>query len=219
MSDIFREVDEEVKRDKVAQFFKKHSTLIGVTLILLVVGVGAFRFYTYTQEKRAAEAGRSYEQVLQLASEGKDDQAKTLLDAMAKESPAGYRLLARFRLASDLSKTDIPGAVKAFEAIAEDTALENNIRDLAKVRAGLLLVDTASFDDLAKRLEPFAAQGQTWRITAREALGVAAYKAGDMDKASKYFDQILSDSEVTQTARQRAEMMLSLLRGGAVQAK
>ena len=219
MSDIFREVDEEFKRDKVAEFFKKHSNLIIGALLALVIGVGGYRTWQYFEMKKSAEAGQKFEAALALATEGKADEAKAAFDALAKSAPAGYRALSLFRIAAEQAKTDPAAAVKAFDALAGDAALEQNLRDLAKVRAGLLLVDTAPLAELQQRLEPFTAQGQAWRLAARETLGLAAYKAGNMDKAAQYFELVLADPEATQTIRQRAEVMMSLVRGGAVQAK
>lgn len=219
MSDIFREVDEEFKRDQVAQLFKKHGNLIIGALLLLVIGVGGFRTWQFLETRKAAEAGQKFEAALQLASDGKAAEAKAAFDGLAKDAPQGYRTLARFRLAAEQAKTDVPGAIKAFQALAADASLETILRDLASVRAGLLLVDTAPLAEVQQALEPYTAQGKAWRMAAREGLGLAAYKAGNMDKAGQTFEQILADPEATQTARQRAEILMSLVRAGAVQAK
>ncbi|MCA0425782.1 MAG: tetratricopeptide repeat protein [Proteobacteria bacterium] len=219
MSDIFREVDEEFQRDKVAQTLKKHGNLIIGVLLLVVLGVGGWRGWQYMEAQKAAEAGKAFETALALVAEGKEAEGKAALEALAKSAPAGYRILAQFRLAAEQAKTDGPGAVKAYEALAADAAIDQTLRDLAKVRAGSLLVDSQPFDALQQRLEPLAGAGQAWRLSAREILGTAAFKAGQMDKAAKYFDSVLADPEVSQSMRQRAEVMMALVRGGPVQDK
>ncbi|HRK24563.1 MAG TPA: tetratricopeptide repeat protein [Beijerinckiaceae bacterium] len=219
MSDIFREVDEEFKRDQVAQTVKKHSNLIIGLLLAVVIGVGGYRTWQYFETKKAIEAGQKFEVALALASDGKADEAKAAFEAMAREAPKGYQMLARFRLASDLARTDVAGAIKAYEALAADASIDQTLRDLASVRAGVLMVDTAGYDDLKARLEPHVAQGKAWRLAAREALGLSAYKAGQLDRAGGYFEQVLADPAAGQAVRQRAEMMLALVRGGAAPAK
>lgn len=215
MSDIFKEVDEEVQRDKVAMFFKKHGNLLGTLALLVVIGVGGYRAWTYFEMKKAAEAGKAFEAALALDSEAKSADAKAAFEGMQKDAPAGYKTLVQFRLASDLAKTDKAAGLKAFDALAADTTLDQNLRDLARLRAGMLLPDTTPLQEVQQRLEPLTASGQTWRLSAREALAAAALKAGDSVKAESYLNAILGDAEATRSFRDRAEMMLALVRSSA----
>lgn len=219
MTDIFREVDEEFKRDQFAQFLKKHGTLVVAGLVLFVAVVGGWRGYQWYNQKQAAAAGVRYEEAMRLSGEGKDAEAKTMLDALAADAPAGYRQLARLRLAGDLARTDPAAAIKAFDALAADTTLDQNFRDLASVRAGVLSVDTAPLDEVVRRLEPFAAPTQAWRMSAREGLATAAFKAGDTARATRFLDAILADPEATQQVRQRGEVLMALIRASAPAAK
>ena len=214
MSDIFKEVDEEVQRDKVALFFKKHANVLIGLALLVVIGVGGYRVWSYFEMRKAAEAGKAYEAALSLAAEGKDADARTAMEALGKDAPAGYKTLVAFKLASDLAKTDKPAAAAAFDALAGDSALDPVLRDLARLRAGQILVDTAPLAEVRQRLEPLAAPGQAWRLAAREALAAAALKTGDGPAAEKYIDQILADAETTRTYRERAEVLMALVRAG-----
>lgn len=214
MTDLFREVDEEVQRDKVAQFLKKHQTLLIGGLLAIVAGVGGYRAYTYFEMKKAAEAGAKYEAALVLSNDNKTAEARAALEALVKDAPAGYQVLAKFRLAAETAKTDPKAAAQAFEALANDAAVEADLKAFAKVRAAALLVDTAGYDDIRGRLDSEISAGRPWRLMARETLGVAAYKAGKIDEADKHFEAILGDPEATQVTRQRAEMMMALGRSG-----
>lgn len=213
MSDIFQEVDEEFKRDKVAQFFKKHGSLLIGLALAVVLAVAGYRAYAYFEAKKAADAGQKFEAALALSAEGKEAEAKAAYEALAKESTPGYQALAQFRLATDLAKTDKKAAAQAFDALGASSTLDQTLRDLAKVRAGLLLVDTAPLADVQQRLEPLAAPAQTWRLAAREGLAAAALKAKDFAKAEQYLAQILGDPDAGRNVRERAEVMMSLVRG------
>lgn len=214
MTDLFREVDEEVKRDKVALFLKKHNTLLISLLLAIVAGTGGYRAYTYFEQKKAAEAGAKYESVLAAANEAKANEVKAGLESLLKDGPSGYQVLARFRLAAETAKTDARAAAQAFDVLSNDSAIDADLKALAKVRAATLLIDTLGYDEIRARLEGESASGRPWRLMARESLGIAAYKAGKIDEAEKHFEAVLSDPEATQTARQRAEMMMALGRSG-----
>jgi hypothetical protein len=213
MSDIFQEVDEEFKRDKVAQFLKKHGNLLIGLALAIVLSVAAYRIYNYFELKKAAEAGQKFEAALALSAEGKEAEARAMFEALAKDAPAGYQALSQFKMAADLAKTDKAAAAQAFDRLGTNAGLDPMLRDLAKVRAGLMLVDSASLADLQQRLEPLAAPGQAWRLAAREGLAAAALKAKDFAKAEQYLMQILGDPDTSRSVRERAEVMMSLVRG------
>jgi hypothetical protein len=52
------------------------------------------------------------------------------------------------------------------------------------LRAAYLLVDHGSYSDVSAEVEVLAVPGNPARHSAREALGLAAFKAGDLAKAA-----------------------------------
>ena len=119
------------------------------------------------------------------------------------------------RAAAALSETDAKAAVAAYDAIAADTSLDQNFRDLAALRGGILLVDTAPFDDVRKRLEPLAEPARAFRHTAREMLALSAWRNGDAAAARRYVEMVSSDGETPQGVRGRVEMLSALLAGSS----
>jgi hypothetical protein len=213
MSDIFDEVEEELRRDRAEVLWKKYWPYIVSVALVVVVGVSGWRYYEYAEARKSAAAGARFEAALQLAKDGKADEADAALIAIAKDAPTGYRMLASFREAAELAGKDKTAAVKAYDAIAADSALPQLYRDLAKVRAGYLLVDNAATPDIVSRLEPLSAFGQPWRNAARELIGLSAYRTGDRALAEKQFTTIQIDADAPEGVRRRADFMLSLLAG------
>ena len=64
MSDIFQEVDEEVRRDKAAEFWKKYQNLILAGAVLVVLASAGFRYWQYERERAAQAAGDQFQQAL-----------------------------------------------------------------------------------------------------------------------------------------------------------
>ena len=79
------------------------------------------------------------------------------------------------------------------------------------MRAGMLLVDTASLADMQQRLEPLAEPGRTFRHSAREMLALSAWRNHDVASARKYIDMILNDAETPPGMRARIEMLSALI--------
>ena len=57
MADIFHEVDEEVRRERLKRFWDRYSLLIIGGCILIVAGIAAWRGYDWYVGRQAAMAG------------------------------------------------------------------------------------------------------------------------------------------------------------------
>ena len=208
MSDIFREVDEEVRQDQAVALWNKYQNLIIAIALVVVVATGGYRLYDHFRVKAAEEAGAKFEAATILARDGKSTEAAAALNALAKEAPQGYALLARLRAAGEIGQND---ANAAFDAIANDAAVSQLFRDVARIRAAMLVVDAAAPAEIEARLKPMAETGQPMRNLARELLGVAALKRNDAEAAARWFDLIVIDAQTGADARARAEAFLGLV--------
>ena len=211
MSDIFREVDEEVRRERLEQLWKRYGNYIIAVALVILVGVGAWRGYIYWQERKAAEAGAAYEAASVLADEGKHQEAEQAFAKLATDGTAGYRGLARFREAAQLGLSDPKAAVAAYDALTSDASLGRSMQDLATMRAALLLVDTAPYQELRGRLEPLTAADRPFRHSARELLAFSAWRSGDGAAARKWIDAVLTDPSAPSSIRNRIDVLAALV--------
>lgn len=211
MSEIFDEVQEEVRREQLKKLWERYATLIVVVAFLIVGGVGGWRAYVYWEGKKAQEAGAQFLAAATLAEQQKGAEAEAAFLKIADEAPQGYRMLARFRAAAELATRDAPGAVKLYDEIAADRNVGQAEQDLAAVRAASLLVDTAPYADIKARLEPLTGPKRTYRHSARELLAVSAWRNKDMTAARQWIDTINTDVQSPQTLRSRMEALQALL--------
>lgn len=216
MSDdsFIREVNDEIRREQAQALWDRFGPALIVVAILVVLGTAAFVGYRYWDETRANRSGDAFSQALKLANDGKNDEALTALDQLEKDGYGAYPLLVRMRGATvKANKGDVPAAVKDFDEVAADTAIPQSIRDMARLRAALLLVDHGSFADVSSRVEALTSDTNTLRHTAREALGLSAWKEGKTQDALKLYDQIAADDGAPRNTRERATLMSELIRG------
>ena len=210
VSDIFREVDEEVRREQLKKLWERWGHYAVAAAILLVAGVGAWRGYEWWEAKKAAESGAAFEAAATLAEAGKRSEAEAAFAKVAADGTAGYRHLARLREAAELAQSDPKAAIGAYDKIAADGAVGQVLQDLAAVRAGGLLIDAGSLAEAQRKLEPLAAPERTFRFTARELLVLAAWRAGDSTALKRWSDMILTDVQTPSATRQRVEMLMAL---------
>jgi hypothetical protein len=210
VSDIFNEVDEEVRREQLKKLWERYNNLIIGAAILVVAAVGAWRGYEYWQARKAAEAGAAFEVAQKLADEGKHTEAEEAFGKLAAQGTSGYRLLARMRQAAELGATDPKAGVAAYDAIAGEPG-PALIRELATIRAAFLLLDTAKLDEMTQRLEPLTQTEGAFRHTARELLALSAWRNGDAAAARKWAEAAADDPLAPQGVRSRVEVLNSLL--------
>ncbi|HEY5378397.1 MAG TPA: tetratricopeptide repeat protein [Pseudolabrys sp.] len=211
MADIFNEVDEEVRRERLEKLWERYSIFIIGAAVLLVAAIGAWRGYVYLQEKKAAAAGSAFESALALSEAGKYKEAEAAFGKIETDAPAGYRALARFRAAAELAHDKPADAIKVYDGLAADASLNATLRDLAAVRAGMLMLDTASLADMQRGLDPAAEPGRSFRHTAREMLALSAWRNHDFTAARRYIDMIASDGDTPPGIRSRADVLSALI--------
>jgi hypothetical protein len=215
VTDIFQEVDEEVRREQLKKLWERYGGYLIAACIALVIGVGGWRGYEWWQAKQAAQSGAAFEQAVTLAESGKHEDAAAAFAKLSADGTPGYRVLARLREAAELATTDRKAAVTAYDAIATDNHVGQVVQDLAAVRAGFLLVDSAPYTEILRRLEPAAGADRAFRHSAREILALSAWKAGDMSAARRWTETIIGDPQTPPSQRSRAEILSELIAASA----
>ena len=211
MSELFDEVDEDVRREQLKKLWDQYSIYIVAAAFLIIAAVGGWRGYQYLEAKKAAEAGASFDKAVELSEQNKHSEAEAAFNNLAATAPSGYRMLARLRAAGEVASRDPQAAVKLYDDIAADRSVAALDQELARVRAAQLLVETSTYPNLLARLESETAPEATFRHTARELLALSAWRANDMTSARKWLDMIANDGETPPGLRSRAEALQALL--------
>ena len=211
VSELFDEVDEEVRREQLKKLWDKYSIFIVAGALLIIAGVGGWRGYQYFEAKKAAEAGGAFDRAVELSDANKHAEAEAAFNELAARAPSGYRILARLRAAAEVASRDPKAAAKLYDDIAADRSVGAEQQDLARIRAAGLLVDSAAYSEMLQRLESSTGPEATFRHTARELLALSAWRTNDTAAARKWLDLIANDGETPPSLRSRAEALQALL--------
>ncbi len=209
---FLREVNEEIRRDRLMKLWQRFGTLIIASVVLLFVGVAAYQWNKSRQIALEQSTGASFEAASRLAAEQKTEDALKAFEAIVKDGPAGYGALARLRIAAEHAKAGRTAeALASYEALSADTGVDELLRDFAALQAAMLRLDQADWTEMKNRLTPLIDEKRPWRAQAREVLGLAALKAGQSEEATKLFEQILGDRAASAGLARRAQEMLAVL--------
>ncbi len=209
---FFREVEEDYRRDQTIKFFQAYGAyFIAGAFVILALVAG----YTFQQNRRAHQAaagGDALSNAMILAEGGKEEEAQKVLASLAENGPGSYKVLARLHAASEsVAKNNLDAAKAEYAGVAGDEAAPQGLRDFARIQLAALSMDKESYDNLARDLESLRSGTSRWRFSAKEILGLAAFKEGKFAEAERLFGEIASDGEAPQGMRQQADVMLTLL--------
>ena len=214
MSDQFiREIEEDLRRDRLKKLWDRYGMVLIAGAAAIVIGTAGLVFWGNYSERRAAEAGDTFIAAIEASRVGDNAEATRLLNNLIESGGGSYRPLARLRSAALLAEEgDVAAAVAAFDAF-EAESNDPLLSDLARIRAAMLLVDTAPHAEIKQRIEDLSGAESAWRHTARELLGLSAYRTGEYVEARRWFDAVLGDPTAPPNVRGRADMLLSLIDG------
>ncbi len=211
MTDIFSEIEEDIRKDRAKQIWQRFGKYIIGGAVVLVLAVAAWRGYEAYTMSQAAAAGDSFLDAIALVEEN-PQAGIDALDAIATDGPGGYAALARFRAASTKAEVgDVDAAINDFQGMVDDAGLDPLVRDVARVRLGYLLLDHGNAADIEGLLLPLSDTTNPFSHSAREIRAFAAMKAGSREQALGLFLELVSDFSAPEPVRSRARVALDVL--------
>ncbi|MFL6764649.1 MAG: tetratricopeptide repeat protein, partial [Sphingomicrobium sp.] len=189
MSETFvREVDENLRRDQLRDFFKAYGNWLIAALVLFLAASGGFIWWKQHQVQQHEAEIEQLAQVYKEIGSGNASQAPQQLDQLSKSGSDAVRASALFaRAALALQQNDLKLATGTYKAMANDSGLPKPYRDAALIRETALEFDQLQPQEVVARLEPLAKPGEPWFGTAGEMTGLAMLKQGRKQEAGQLF--------------------------------
>lgn len=213
MVDIFDEVDEEVRRERMAAAARRYGPFVGGGVVVVLAVVAGLTFWRQYQETQRQDAGATFLSAAR-AQQAEPTAGRDAFQELAAEGPAGYQLLARFKEAEALAAAgDRKEAIDALNAV-EGLEAPERYKALARVLALGLRSYNEKPEALLPLVEPLTAPGQPWRALAVEQAAMLEWKLGRLDAARARLQGLSADLDAPQGVRARAAAALTALPEG-----
>jgi hypothetical protein len=212
VTDLFREVEEDLRREHFNKLWQKYGVyLIGLALAIVLLAGGIAGWRAWTQSARVEASARFEELVAEAEKAETPEAAAAAFAEFASDTTNGYEVLARLHQADrHLAAGEADQARAAFEAVANDGAAPDILRGMATVKAGLMLVDTLSHDDMKARMASVMRDGSPWRPHALELLALSAMREGAWSDANANAAAIIANPLSPAGLRDRAHVIQAL---------
>jgi hypothetical protein len=209
---FLREVDEQVRLDTAARFWKRWGIAVIVAIVAALIAFGGYLWWQSHRNAVAGIEGERLSAALDDLSENRPQKAEVDLKALTTSDAAGYRATAKLALAASMvAKNDLKGAASAYGAIAADTSLAQPFRDVALIRQTAAAFDTLKPEEVVDRLKPLAIEGKPWFGSAGEMTAIAYMKMNKNREAGMLFAAMAKDEGVPESIRSRSVQLASVL--------
>lgn len=216
MTEIFREVDEDVRHEQMLKLWRtygKYAIAIAMAVVLGVAGSVGWKEYSLRQRQAL---GMQFSQALDLLNNDQSALAAERFAGLGEDASDGYAALARLREAQARAAAgDTDQAIATLDALAADDGVAPEMRDLADLLAVLHLLDRGTSDGLEQRLEPLLNAESPWFASAREISGLLAFRRGQTERARTIFAELVADTSAPRGIRSRAADLVAILGGVA----
>lgn len=207
-----REVDENLRRDQMRDFFKKNGSWLIAGVVLFLAASGGYIWWQQHQVDRSAAEVEKFAEVYKDLASGNMAQAPEQLDDLSKSGSKAVRASAMFsRAAVAIQQGDNKLATNTYKSIAEDSGLPQPYRNAALIRQTALEFDQLKPEEVITRLGSLAKPGEPWFGSAGEMTALAMVKQGRKPEAGQLFAAIAKDNTVPQTIRLRAVQIAGTL--------
>lgn len=215
---LLREVEEEIRREQMQKLWQRYNGLIVAGAALVVLAVAGYKYLETRRISAEQNAGAEYSAASTLSDDKKKSEAETAFKKLADEGPSGYGSLAKLQLAGAQAKDGkTADAIATYDSLAKDSGADNLLKSFAQLQAASLRMPDADYAEIQNRLTPLAGDDAPFSKSARELLGVAAYKAGKYDEARKYLEPLLIDPNTSEALQERVKVVMSDIAASEVQ--
>lgn len=211
MADIFKEVDEDLRRDQASKIWKKYGVYVIGAAVALVLATAAFQTWQWWDVKQRTQRSTSYAAAVELLEQGTSEEAVAAFGGLAK-TDGSYGTLAAFNQARLLAQAgDTTAAVEIWERLAASTAAGPAFQGAAALLSVMHQIDSGDPTALEARLQSLAAEDSGFRPVALELTAVLAVRQGNRARARELYAQLADDRTAPAGLRARASQMLAAL--------
>ena len=207
MADIFDEVSEELKQDKLIQTWKKYSKTIITLILLIIISLVSYQSYLIWKKNKIEEISEQYFEALEKLENKNYSKSQSLFLKNAQNHKNGYKMLSLFGLAeSNYQNGKIDEMIMNYKAIYDDESIGIYYRNLSRILS-VLKDNLSSFDQQKLLLQPILNSPSKLQILAAELEILLFIKFKKIKEAEKALNILLDRSDISFEQKNRLELI------------
>ena len=207
MADIFDEVSEELKQDRLVQIWKKNSKYIISFFLIIVLLIISFQLFLNWSEKKLEVSSQQFFNALEKLDEKKYEESFKIFLKSSTEENEGYRVLSLFGLAeTNYKKGNIKEMSLNYKNIYEDTNIDLYYRDLSRILS-VMKDNISTFDEQINILEPILNSPSKLQLLAAELEIMLYVRSGNVNDGYTKIKNLLKRPDISLEQKSRLELL------------
>ena len=207
MSDIFQEIDEDLRQDKAARLWKAYGKYLIALAIFIILAIASYRFIEHKNEKNREQTSELYELASETGRSGDKKAAIELLSDEMFDENIGYSIISKLKKAAlAKSNNDLEGTEIVLKEIITNEDIPLYLRDLARLK-----LFASERDINIPQLDTLIEEEGPWKFLALELKGGIQLEHGNLKEARSIFKELTDDANTPNNLRRRASEILKAL--------
>ena len=215
MADIFDEVSEELKQDRLLQIWRKFSKFIISFLIIIIVSIFSYQLYSNWVEKKLEANSKQFFSALEELGNNKYEKSSEIFLKSSSENSEGYRVLSLFGLAETSYKQgNLKEMATYYKYIYEDDKIDIYYRNLSRLLT-VMKDEISSFEHQLNILKPILNSPSKLQSLAAELEVILYIRSNDINEASTKLKKLLERSDISFEQKTRLELIKKIYHSNA----
>ena len=210
MSDILRQIDADLRKDRLLKIWKTYWVYIVGIIVGLLVILTSYQLYLSSTQSKNEKIVEQYINAFDSEDASNTIDLLSELDDSSNSYIKGFAKLKKVELYMILD--DEESAVPILESIFNDSSLDEIIRDLALYKYLMFQIDVIADEKFNELINARDLQKSRFKFLFKELQALKVLISGDKMKGSSLFQGILDDPEFPTDIKTRAEKFLKISR-------
>ncbi|QDH73451.1 tetratricopeptide repeat protein [Brevundimonas sp. M20] len=214
MSDVFEQVEEELRSERYKRLARVWLPIVGGVLVVALIGALAFWGWQSWETSKADKASIAMERGLESLQSNNPVGADAAFAQAAKEGNSAYKALALQHRAGIALDAGRDAQALAFLDEAAAASRDPLISGPAAYKALLLAMDIETLEQVTKRAEALSGDDRPFNAFAQEALALALLQHGKPNEAKAILVVLKNDIDTPPLVSQHAQIALDAIDSG-----
>ena len=213
MSDVFQEVDEDIRQERYKTIWKRYRYYFISIIMVLIIAVATNAFLRHQNFKKVNERSEKFFNAISISNSNSDEALKLLNEfskTELKSSQYNVVLSLFIEAAINREKQDFSAALNVYSQIAKMENIDIFYIDYANLCAAETLISLGDIEAAIVMLEMLIKNNSPLLLIAKEYLGYVEISKGNYEKSKTLFEEIYEDASSSQEMINRVKEVLSV---------